>query len=85
MPDHLHVIASPPRKPITDWVRDFKAYSTNALRQFHGRPSIWQARFYDRRLRSEEELAVCVQYVWRNPMDAGPVNDPEEWPWFERF
>lgn len=81
MPDHLHLVVSPRQKPITDWVRDFKAFSTNALRTLHGQRAIWQARFYDRRLRSEEELAVCVEYVCRNPMDAGLVNESGQWAW----
>ncbi|MGE3073325.1 MAG: transposase [Dehalococcoidia bacterium] len=81
MPDHLHLVVSPRKKPITDWVRDFKAFSTDALRPLHGRDSIWQARFYDYRLRSEEELGACVEYVCRNALDAGLVDEPGEWPW----
>jgi len=81
MPDHLHLIVSPREKPITDWVRDFKAFTTNSLRPLRGPGSIWQARFYDRRLRSEKELEICVDYVYRNPVDAGLVDEPGQWPW----
>jgi len=81
MPDHLHLIVSPRQKPITDWVRDFKAYSTNTVRPLTQTASIWQRRFYDRRLRSAEELEVCADYVLRNPVAADLVEASAEWPW----
>jgi putative transposase len=42
--------------------------------------TVWQRRFYDRALRSEEEFHVALAYVVRNPVEAGYVQTELDWP-----
>jgi len=36
---------------------------------------------YDRNLRDAKGVAAMLHYIERNPVKAGLVNSPEEWPW----
>ncbi len=40
----------------------------------------WQRDFFDHRLRSEAEFEAKAHYVRMNPVRAGLVSRPEEWP-----
>ncbi len=42
---------------------------------------LWQGRFFDRALRTVKEYHEKVEYIHRNPLTAGLVRRPEEWPW----
>jgi putative transposase len=81
MPDHLHVVASPRRRGIIAWVNGFKSYSTHVGWEAGLKTALWQPGFYDRRLRSADELDSAVEYVVRNPVAAGLVEDADSWPW----
>ncbi len=81
LPDHLHVVVCPGTKAIPEWVRSFKTYTSKLLAGAgHGR-DVWQPAFYDHLVRSESEYATLLQYVRQNPVEAGLVNDADEWPW----
>jgi hypothetical protein len=41
----------------------------------------WQPRFFDRALRTVKEYHEKVEYIHLNPVKAGLVSRPEEWPW----
>jgi hypothetical protein len=41
----------------------------------------WQPRCYDRNVRDEKEFAVKLQYLHRNPVKRGLVEDPADWEW----
>jgi REP element-mobilizing transposase RayT len=81
MPDHLHAVVSPCERDIVKWANGFKSYSTRLNWDGDGRPALWQPGFYDRRIRDEAEFRTAVEYVARNPVEAGLVADPAEWPW----
>jgi len=80
MPDHLHLFCSP-RDPFVDlraWIRFWKATFTRR----HAVPSHrWQRLYWDRRLRGDECYAVKWEYVRNNPVRAGLVEHPEDWPY----
>ena len=42
---------------------------------------IWQRRFFDHVLRSEESYAQKWEYVRDNPVRAGLVTDADDWPY----
>ena len=77
MPDHLHALLAVPKGdslPVV--VRTWKAYQTKSL------AIVWQAGFFDHRLRSNESEEEKTNYVRMNPVRAGLVMKPEEWPYF---
>ncbi len=42
---------------------------------------LWQPRFFDRALRTVREYHEKVEYIHLNPVKAGLVERPEDWPW----
>ena len=42
---------------------------------------IWQKGYNEHRIRNAEEYAQHVEYVWMNPVKAGLVERPEEFPY----
>jgi putative transposase len=79
MPDHLHLFAWP-RALGTDfdgWVRFWKSIFSKTVRDHSLR---WQTGCFHHRLRSCESAEEKRQYMIMNPVRAGLVNLPEEWP-----
>jgi REP element-mobilizing transposase RayT len=78
MPDHVHLIATPhPHSceiAIGGWVKALKAIA--AQREFR-----WQQGFADHVLRSEESAFEKWEYIRMNPVRAGLVERPEDWPY----
>jgi hypothetical protein len=42
---------------------------------------LFQPRFFDRALRTVREYHEKVEYIHVNPVKAGLVGRPEDWPW----
>ena len=79
MPDHLHLFASPVQidSSLESWVRYWKAhYSRCDYNPDHR----WQDSHWDRRIRSDESYEQKWGYVRNNPLRAGLVSNPDEWP-----
>jgi putative transposase len=77
MPDHVHVLATiPPTTSIPAVVTPWKRY----LARVHG--IRWQRDFHERRLRSDQHFETKRDYLRQNPVRAGLVNSPGEWPYF---
>jgi putative transposase len=82
MPDHLHcfVAVAPEGLSLSKWVQILKVTLAKPLRgQGHEGP-FWQKGFFDHVLRSGESYSREWEYVRRNPVEAGFVKEPEEWP-----
>jgi REP element-mobilizing transposase RayT len=76
MPDHLHGIVTFPneffmRKSISSWKRWMS--KSVSIR--------WQRDFFDHRLRSEESTIEKASYIRMNPVRAGLVTHPGDWPY----
>jgi REP element-mobilizing transposase RayT len=41
----------------------------------------WARDYFDRYIRDDAHLAAVVRYVETNPVKAGLVERPEDWPW----
>jgi putative transposase len=41
---------------------------------------VWQRRFWERHIRSDEEFAAAVRYCWINPVKHGLADHPDAWP-----
>jgi putative transposase len=83
MPDHIHLFCSPaefPPRGIGQWVRYWKAIASRKWPRPVEQP-IWQADFWDRQLRHGEHYSERWEYVRQNPVRAGLVQHPHEWPW----
>jgi putative transposase len=80
MPEHVHVLLSEPeRRLLSVAVQALK--QSVARRQSRIPAPFWQARYYDRNIRSAEEFQEKLQYIHRNPVTRGLVARPEDWSW----
>jgi len=83
MPDHIHFFCAPatwPIAPFPRWMEFWRAQATRDWPSPHEKP-IWQRDFFDRQLRRIESYQQKWEYVRKNPVRAGLVDRPEDWPW----
>lgn len=82
MPNHVHIIVElVPGHALPAIVRDWKsfsAYQINHLLQSEGK--LWSRDYFDRYMRNEAHLQQAITYAEYNPVKAGLVQTPEEWP-----
>ncbi|WP_065235843.1 REP-associated tyrosine transposase, partial [Legionella worsleiensis] len=91
LPEHLHCIW---QLPVDDTeyskrIRLIKTYFTQALialniplkKNKRGTINLWQARFWEHRIRNDEDYRIHVDYIHFNPVKHGYVSKPVEWPY----
>jgi REP element-mobilizing transposase RayT len=82
MSNHVHVLVWPkallPR--ITKSLKGFTAREANHILDRTGE-KFWQEESFDHAVRSEDEFYRIKRYIERNPVKAGLVKNPEDWPW----
>ncbi len=83
MPDHLHLVTSPNEegRSVVTYIERFKGRTTNASWPYGWTGKLWQARFHDHAVRAVEDLDQINAYILDNPVRAGLVELPEDWPW----
>ena len=89
MPDHVHLILTPlidqQRREVFSLMRimqAIKAASARSINQLLGHTGpVWQEESFDHVVRSSEGLEAKIEYVLRNPVRKGLVNDWREYPW----
>jgi len=82
IPDHLHAVLVP-RAPysISQVMQTIKGYTSRVVNaRLDHRSPLWQRSFFDRMMRSEEQLRETVEYTHANPVSAGLVEDPATYP-----
>ena len=83
MPDHVHLFCSersPQSPPLAAWVRYWKGLVTRIWPSRDECP-FWQRDFWDTGMRSRDQYERKWEYVRLNPVRAGLVGMPEEWPY----
>ena len=97
LPDHLHAVWTlpPDDADYSGRWRSIKSGFVRALRRegvplsfnHKGECDLWQRRFWEHRVRDEEDLRRHVDYVHINPLKHGLVRRVSEWPWstFHRY
>ena len=65
---------------------EYKAIQT-ASRLNKGEQGLWQRRFWEHRMRDENDLVRHIDYIHYNPVKHGLVNSPGAWPYssFHRY
>lgn len=83
LPDHWHAICAPVYPTtISLAIKSVKQSSMSAInRQRGAEGDLWQSRFFDRALRTVREYNEKVEYIHLNPVRAGLVRRPQDWPW----
>lgn len=90
MPDHVHLALAPLKAPdgptsmikILQTIKSTSAHRINKALKLKGR--VWQEESFDRALRNEESLDEKLLYMMANPVRAGLVRNPLDYPWLWR-
>ena len=85
MPNHVHLVI----RQYENWalgglVQSWKGFTTKKINEICGNTlyeKIWQRGFWDRFIRDEHHFEATLQYIGNNPVKAGLVSSPSEWPW----
>ena len=82
MPDHLHLIVrgETDTSDCKAFTKAAKQYSAYYHSQANNRERLWERYGEDRVIRDEQELAMTVRYVVANPVRAGLVWHPKDYP-----
>jgi len=82
MPNHVYVVvemvAGVRLASIVQGWKSFTAHRVN--RMLHRQGPLWSRDYYDRYIRDEDHLRNAILYVHNNPVLAGLVKDPGDWP-----
>ena len=83
MPDHLHWMFQLQHGALSAVVQALKSRSARGVNQSLGLSgALWQAGYYDRQLRAEEDLLVQARYIVGNPLRKGLVQRVEDYPYW---
>ncbi len=88
MPDHAHLLveALVEDADLLRFVSGFKQRTGFAFKRLAGQ-ALWQDGFHDHVLRADECARSVARYLLENPVRAGLVRHPQEWPYLgsERY
>ncbi len=84
LPDHMHFIWSLPDTD-NDYSKRIGWTKKEMSRRFRdlagtARPTIWQKRFWEHRIRNEQDYSNHCDYIHYNPLKHGLCDSPLEWP-----
>jgi putative transposase len=82
MPDHFHwLMVLNEARDLSTTVAIVKSLSAKSLnQQMHRSGPVWQAGFYDRAIRRNEDLADVARYIVANPLRARLVRSIRDYP-----
>ncbi len=82
MPNHVHVLVRQREgMALAGIVQSWKSYTSRRLVGSDGGKPTWARDYWDRWIRNDVHLQAVVDYVHNNPVAAGLVSRPEDWPW----
>ncbi len=83
MQNHVHLILTPaPLVSLEKAMQFIKGgFSYRAKKEMNINHEIWQKGYNEHRISDAAEYAQHVEYVWMNPVKAGLVEHPEEFPY----
>ena len=88
MPNHVHVLLLPLRDgdswrfPLVEILQCLKSATAHQINKLlHRSGPVWEEESFDHVLRSDKSLKEKCEYIRHNPVKAGLVRRPEEYPW----
>jgi putative transposase len=81
MSNHVHILVTPhvPLPKLTRSLKGITSKRANEMLHMTGKP-FWQEESYDRRVRDGREFERILHYIEWNPVRAGLVNEPCDYP-----
>lgn len=83
MPNHVHLLVEAKTGyPLSDTVHSWKSFSAHKANDLLGRKGkFWMPDYFDRFIRDGKHFVASCEYIRQNPVKAGLVVAPEDWPW----
>ena len=83
MPNHVHVLGVPRKtESLAKGIGGTNLLYTQYINRRYGRSGrLWQNRFFSNVIEMEPYLWAVARYIERNPVRAGLVKSPEDYPW----
>ena len=82
MSNHYHLLVETPEGNLSKGMRQLNGVYTQHVNRKHGRVGhLFQGRFKGILVEREAYLLELARYIVLNPVRAGLVKEPEEWPW----
>jgi len=82
MANHVHLLLTPsvPLPKLMHSLKSITAQRANQALERTGQP-FWQAESFDHLIRNDAEFRRITRYIHQNPVKAGLVSNPEDFPW----
>ena len=83
MPTHVHVLIEMRfDHTLADIVQTWKSATSHAINKSEGRKGrLWRREYFDRFMRSDDQLANTIAYIENNPVTAGLCEAASHWPY----
>jgi len=83
MTNHVHLLMTPQtREAISKTIQFVGRHYVTYINHVYGRSgTLWEGRHKGCLISSEEYLFSCMRYIEMNPVRAGMVETPAEYPW----
>jgi len=95
MPNHVHVLIQQMEGyRLSDIVASWKKYTARKINALVGSANgcsgeqptrktrhLWQRDYWDRFIRNQSHFEQAIDYILNNPVKAGLVTPPQDWPW----
>ena len=83
MTNHVHLLITPGRsESASKLMQSLGSSYVRCFNRIHGRTgTLWEGRFRSFPIESEFYLFACYRYIELNPVRAGMVHAPEDYPW----
>lgn len=83
MTNHVHLLLTPGREASCSRLlqRLGMLHTQYSNRKYQRSGTLWEGRFRSCLVQSEHYLLACYRYIELNPVRAGMVADPAEYPW----
>jgi REP element-mobilizing transposase RayT len=82
MPNHVHALIETVQGfPLEYIVHSWKSYTAHeAVKILNHKGHFWQPDYFDRFIRNNKHLVNSINYIHFNPVKAGLVDNPGDWP-----
>ena len=86
MPDHVHLLLTPYEHiTLAELMQQLKSISAHRIAKHRaGKTRIWQREYFDRIMRTDEDLRAKGEYLIANPIRAGLTSEVTDYPWLYR-
>lgn len=82
MTNHLHLVIQTPMANISATMHRLNGPYAYTFNRRHGRKGhLFERRFYSKIIHNDVQLLETTRYIHLNPVEAGLVKAPQEYPW----